>query len=65
LAAPIAVLIWLFLTALAVLVGAALNAAFAQVFPDQSSATARLDRGRRLGRRPAARPAGPSDIDDV
>jgi membrane protein len=64
LAAPIAVLIWLFLTALAVLVGAALNAAFAQVFPDKSSAIGRLDRGHRL-RRPAARPAGPSDIDDV
>jgi membrane protein len=65
LAAPIAVMIWLFLTALAVLVGAALNAAFDQVFPDKWHAGARLERVRRLGRRPRARPAGPADIDDV
>jgi membrane protein len=65
LAAPIAVLIWLFLTALAVLVGAAVNAAFDQVFPDKSAASARLERGPRSPRPPATGPAGPADIDDV
>jgi membrane protein len=65
LAAPIAVLIWLFLTALAVLVGAALNAAFDQVFPDTSTANARVERVRRLRRRPGTGSAGRADIDDV
>jgi membrane protein len=65
LAAPIAVLIWLFLTALAVLVGAALNAAFDQVFPEKSTAGARLELVRRLRRRPGPRAPRPADIDDV
>jgi membrane protein len=65
LAAPIAVLIWLFLTALAVLVGAAVNASFDQVFPDKSAASARLERAQRPPRPSAAGPAGPADIDDV
>jgi membrane protein len=43
LAAPIAVLIWLFLTALAVLIGAAVNAAFDEVWPGKSTASARLE----------------------
>ena len=64
LAAPIAVLIWLFLTALAVLVGAALNAAFDQVFPDKSTASARLELVRRLRRRPGSRPHRPPDSDN-
>ncbi|MBA2445842.1 MAG: YihY/virulence factor BrkB family protein, partial [Nocardioidaceae bacterium] len=38
LAAPIAILLWLYLTALAVLIGAALNAACDQVWPESSTA---------------------------
>ena len=45
LAAPIAVLLWLYLTALVVLIGAALNAAFDQVWPESSTAGARLGAG--------------------
>jgi len=41
LAAPIAVLLWLYVVALAVLIGAAVNAAFDEVFPQKSTATAR------------------------
>ncbi|HEY7045007.1 MAG TPA: YihY/virulence factor BrkB family protein [Nocardioidaceae bacterium] len=51
LAAPIAVLIWLYLTALAVLIGAAVNAAFDRVFPEPSTVRARLEMLRRLGRK--------------
>jgi membrane protein len=51
LAAPIAVLLWLYLTALAVLIGAALNAAFDRVWPEASTAGARLEVLRRLRRR--------------
>jgi membrane protein len=56
LAAPIAVLIWLYVTALAVLIGAALNASVDRLWPEASTARARLE---RAGTRP--RP----DIDDV
>ena len=48
LAAPIAVLLWLYLTSLAVLVGAALNAAFDRVWPESETARARLELVRRL-----------------
>jgi membrane protein len=48
LAAPIAVLLWLYLTAFAVLVGAALNAAFDRVWPESETAAARMDLVRRL-----------------
>jgi membrane protein len=48
LAAPIAVLLWLYLTALAVLVGAALNAAFDRVWPESETARARMELVRRL-----------------
>ncbi len=41
LAAPIAVLLWLYILSIAVLVGAALNAAFDTVFPQQATARAR------------------------
>ncbi len=51
LAAPIAVLLWLYLTALAVLIGAALNAGFDRVWPEASTARARLEILRRLRRR--------------
>ncbi len=48
LAAPIAVLLWLYLVALAVLIGAAVNAAFDEVFPQKNTTRARL-RGHGLG----------------
>jgi membrane protein len=41
LAAPIAVLLWLYILSIAVLVGAALNAAFDAVFPQPATARAR------------------------
>jgi membrane protein len=50
LAAPIAVLLWLYLTSLAVLVGAALNAAFDRVWPESETSQARLELVRRLRR---------------
>ncbi|MEO9325198.1 YihY/virulence factor BrkB family protein [Nocardioides sp. C4-1] len=52
LAAPIAVLLWLYLVALAVLIGAAVNAAFDEVFPQKNTTRARrelLARLRALG----------------
>ncbi len=48
LAAPIAVLLWLYLLSIAVLIGAALNAAFDQIWPQQELTTARLERLKRL-----------------
>ncbi|WP_374455234.1 YihY/virulence factor BrkB family protein [Nocardioides sp.] len=48
LAAPIAVLLWLYLLALAVLIGAAVNAAFDTVFPQKSTTSARLELVQRL-----------------
>ncbi len=64
LAAPIAVLLWLYLTALAVLIGAALNAAFDREWPESSTAGARLELLRRLRRRRWQRTDDqPTDID--
>ncbi len=54
LAAPIAVLLWLYLVSIAVLIGAAVNAAFDQVFPQKTTTRARVElvqRLRRLGSR--------------
>jgi membrane protein len=51
LAAPIAVLIWLYLVSIAVLIGAALNAAFDTVFPQQQTTRARLELVNRLRNR--------------
>ncbi len=54
LAAPIAVLLWLYLLSIAVLIGAAVNAAFDEVFPQKATTRARLElmqRLRRLGSR--------------
>ncbi len=48
LAAPIAVLLWLYVVALAVLVGASVNAAFDQVFPQKTTERARLELVQRL-----------------
>jgi len=51
LAAPIAILIWLYIVALAVLVGAAVNAAFDTVFPQKNTTRARLELMNRLRNR--------------
>ncbi|MBA2531497.1 MAG: YihY/virulence factor BrkB family protein [Nocardioidaceae bacterium] len=51
LAAPIAVLIWLYLLSIVVLIGAAINASFDRVFPSNSTARARLEVVRRLRER--------------
>ncbi|WP_240617362.1 YhjD/YihY/BrkB family envelope integrity protein [Nocardioides speluncae] len=48
LAAPIAVLIWLYLLSIAVLIGAAVNAAFDTVFPQSTTTRARLELVQRL-----------------
>lgn len=48
LAAPIAVLIWLYLVSIAVLIGAALNASFDQIWPEIETAEARKELLRRL-----------------
>ena len=48
LAAPIAVLLWLYIVALAVLIGAAVNAAFDTVFPQQVTTRARVELMNRL-----------------
>ncbi len=48
LAAPIAVLLWLYLLAIAVLIGAAVNAAFDTVFPQGSTTRARHELVQRL-----------------
>ena len=48
LAAPIAVLLWLYLLAIAVLIGAAVNAAFDTVFPQKNTTRARLELMQRL-----------------
>jgi membrane protein len=47
LAAPIAVLLWLYILSIAVLVGAALNAAFDTIFPQAQTASARSALRRR------------------
>ena len=48
LSAPIAVLIWLYLVAIAVLIGAAVNASFDTVFPQKATTRARLELVQRL-----------------
>jgi membrane protein len=53
LAAPIAVLLWLYLVAIAVLIGAAVNASFDSVFPQKSTTRARLELVQRLRHRMA------------
>ncbi len=56
LAAPIAVMIWLYILAIAVLIGAALNASFDELWPESAPATARVELVRRLRRRAALLP---------
>lgn len=48
LAAPIAVLLWLYLLSIAVLIGAAVNASFDRVWPESETARARMELVRRL-----------------
>ncbi len=48
LAAPIAVMIWLYILAIAVLIGAAVNASFDQLWPESEPARARIELVRRL-----------------
>jgi membrane protein len=48
LAAPIAVMIWLYILAIAVLIGAALNASFDQLWPESEPERARIELVRRL-----------------
>lgn len=48
LAAPIAVLLWLYILSIAVLIGAALNASFDQIWPQKEIASARLELLKRL-----------------
>ena len=55
LAAPIAVLLWLYLLAIAVLIGAAVNAAFDTVFPQKNTTRARLELVQRLRERMSVR----------
>ena len=50
LAAPIAVLLWLYLVSIAVLIGAAVNAAFDTVFPQTTTMLARFELVQRLRR---------------
>lgn len=64
LAAPIAVLLWLFITALVVLIGAALNAAFDRVWPESTTSGARSEIVRRFRRKPTGGADVGSD-DDV
>jgi membrane protein len=58
LSAPIAVLIWLYLVAISVLIGAAVNAAFDSVFPQSGTSRARLELVQRLKDRIGARNGG-------
>jgi membrane protein len=51
LSAPIAVLLWLYLLAITVLIGAAVNASFDAVFPQASTTRARRELVERLRRR--------------
>ena len=48
LAAPIVVMLWLYLLSIAVLIGAAVNAAFDRLWPEKETARARMEIVRRL-----------------
>jgi membrane protein len=67
LAAPIAVLLWLYLLALAVLIGAAVNASFDTEFPQKATTSARLELVHRLRSRMAheAHGQGPAEGQDA
>ncbi len=61
LAAPIAVLIWLYVLCIAVLIGAALNAAFDEVWPERAVTLARQELVAAVRRRPVESDASPDD----
>ncbi|WP_232675977.1 YihY/virulence factor BrkB family protein [Nocardioides sp. R-C-SC26] len=63
LAAPIAVLLWLYIVAIAVLIGAAVNAAFDEVFPQVTTMRARRELMQRLRTR-LARGGDDSSVTD-
>ena len=63
LAAPIAVLLWLYIVALAVLIGAAVNAAFDEVFPQKATMRARLELMQRLRDRVRREGSGETSAD--
>lgn len=63
LAAPIAVLLWLYILSIAVLIGAALNAAFDVVWPELTTSEARAELARRLNL-DAMLPWRPTPVDD-
>ncbi|MGW9027990.1 YihY/virulence factor BrkB family protein [Streptomyces sp. NPDC055722] len=73
LAAPVAVLLWIGVSAFAVLVGAAVNAAIDRVWPAAATAAAREANERLrqeqaaeyVARAAAARPDDPDDLDDA
>jgi membrane protein len=48
LAAPIVVMLWLYILSIAVLIGAALNASFDRLWPEKETARARMELVRRL-----------------
>ena len=48
LAAPIVVMLWLYLLSIAVLIGAAVNAAFDRIWPEKETARARMEIVRKL-----------------
>jgi membrane protein len=48
LAAPIVVMLWLYLLSIAVLIGAAVNAAFDRIWPEKETSRARMEVVRRL-----------------
>ena len=48
LAAPIVVMLWLYLLSIAVLIGAAVNAAFDRIWPEKETARARMEVVRKL-----------------
>lgn len=56
LAAPVAVLLWIGVSAFAVLVGAAMNASLDRVWPSVATAAAREEAARRLEAKAAAKP---------
>jgi membrane protein len=61
LAAPIAVLLWLYILSIAVLIGAALNASFDQIWPQKEIASARMELLKRLNIDAVLRWRGPDD----
>jgi membrane protein len=69
LATPIAVMIWLYILSIAVLIGAALNASFDELWPEVGPARARIELMRRLRQRarlPRRRRSAPAEsVPDV